>query len=242
MIIYKTLNLINNKIYIGKDKHNDPNYIGSGRLLRAAVKKYGAQNFRKDILEYCDDNDMLNRQERYWIAYYNSTDKSIGYNMTDGGEGGNTRTTYSYEQLVYYYQALSDGVKNSNKYKEHVQNMRGKKRPEHSEKMKQLYASGKLIPHNVGKITSSETRRKISNANKGRSLTETQKYKIAESKFKPIDQFDLNGNFICTYDSIKHAAAVTNTNRDSIYGCCVGKYKTGGGYKWAYHIKNSEIK
>ena len=43
MIIYKTTNLINGKIYVGKDSNNNPNYLGSGqiikKLLRNTVKK-----------------------------------------------------------------------------------------------------------------------------------------------------------------------------------------------------------
>jgi hypothetical protein len=45
--IYKTTNTVNGKIYIGKEKHNDNNYIGSGRILNNAVKKYGKEVFVK---------------------------------------------------------------------------------------------------------------------------------------------------------------------------------------------------
>ena len=41
MIIYKTTNLINKKIYVGKDKKENPNYFGSGKILSLAIKKYG---------------------------------------------------------------------------------------------------------------------------------------------------------------------------------------------------------
>jgi hypothetical protein len=37
MIIYKTTNLINDKIYIGKDKHNNPKYYGSGLILNRSI-------------------------------------------------------------------------------------------------------------------------------------------------------------------------------------------------------------
>ena len=41
MVIYKTTNLINGKIYIGKNKGNNNWYLGSGKLLIYAIKKYG---------------------------------------------------------------------------------------------------------------------------------------------------------------------------------------------------------
>jgi group I intron endonuclease len=67
MIIYKTTNLVNKKFYIGKDKHNNPNYLGSGELILKAIKKYGKHNFKKEILEECENiKDMANR-ERFWI-------------------------------------------------------------------------------------------------------------------------------------------------------------------------------
>lgn len=92
MLIYKTTNLINGKVYIGRQVHDNPNYIGSGKIIRRAIKKYGINNFKKEILEYCFSISHLNDQEKYWIVTLNSTDKTIGYNIMLGGQGGNTFT------------------------------------------------------------------------------------------------------------------------------------------------------
>jgi len=242
MIIYKTTNLINGKIYIGKDKHNNPKYLGSGKSLQYAIKKYGSENFKKEILEYCNSEEQLCQCEIKWINLYNSMDRSIGYNMTEGGKGGNTRILYSDSEIDEYKTKLAIGVRNSEKYNNSVKNKTGKTRPEHSKKLKELYATGKLIPHNLGKVTSNETRRKISAANFGKKLSDEHRNKIASSKYKPIDQFDMNGNFIKTYHSIKYASEENNIGRDSIYGCCIGKYKQGGGYKWKYSNLTKKIK
>lgn len=88
MIIYKTTNLINGRIYIGKDKHNDPKYLGSGKILKQAIVKYGKGNFSKEILEVCTDELMWLQREVYWISYYNSIKE--GYNIALGGSGGDT--------------------------------------------------------------------------------------------------------------------------------------------------------
>lgn len=90
MIIYKTTNIINGKFYIGQDSKNDPNYLGSGLLLNRAIEKYGIENFKKEILEVCENKKHLNEREIYWIKETKA--KELGYNIADGGHGGNTYT------------------------------------------------------------------------------------------------------------------------------------------------------
>lgn len=87
MYIYKTTNIINGKIYIGFHKSKRKNYLGSGKILKEAIKKYGRENFKNEILEYCDNEIILSEREIYWIKYYDSTNRLIGYNIQDGGSG-----------------------------------------------------------------------------------------------------------------------------------------------------------
>jgi dissimilatory sulfite reductase (desulfoviridin) alpha/beta subunit len=60
--IYKTTNLVNGKIYIGKHQTKDPhdNYLGSGKQLGYAIKKYGIENFKKEILFVFDNEAEMN--------------------------------------------------------------------------------------------------------------------------------------------------------------------------------------
>jgi len=93
--IYKTTNLLNDKQYIGKKQGVvDKNYYGSGKILQAALRKYGKDNFRVDILEYCETSHDLNQQEIYHIANSNPE-----YNIAKGGTGGNTLMYASKEHL-----------------------------------------------------------------------------------------------------------------------------------------------
>lgn len=87
MIIYKTTNTINGKIYVGKDCSNNSKYLGSGSILKSAIKKYGKENFIKEILEECTSPEYLKEREIYWISKLNSRDPLIGYNISPGGDG-----------------------------------------------------------------------------------------------------------------------------------------------------------
>lgn len=85
MIIYKTINLINGNFYIGQDSKNNPLYLGSGILLNRAIEKYGRENFKKEIIESCNNKVQLNDREIFWINKL----KPI-YNIAKGGNGGDT--------------------------------------------------------------------------------------------------------------------------------------------------------
>ena len=89
MIIYKITNKINNKIYIGQDQYNNKEYFGSGLKIKRSLKKYGKENFIKEIIEYCKDKEEMNIREIFWISEFNSIDPEIGYNISIGGQGGN---------------------------------------------------------------------------------------------------------------------------------------------------------
>ena len=92
MIIYKTLNTVNGKYYIGMDTKNDPKYLGSGTILKKAIKKYGKESFKKIVLEYCNTIEQLRKQEKYWIEIYNACTDRGSYNISTGGTGGDNFT------------------------------------------------------------------------------------------------------------------------------------------------------
>ncbi len=85
--IYKTTNLYNGKIYIGQHKADkfDENYYGSGVRFLNVFNKYGADNFKCEMLEECQNEQELNAREQFWIAKLNATDRAIGYNLMSGG-------------------------------------------------------------------------------------------------------------------------------------------------------------
>ena len=89
-IIYKTTNLLDGKYYIGCHCTEDINdsYLGSGKHLKSAIKKYGRENFVKEILYIFDNKeDMFNKEIE--IVNEDFVNDPMTYNLKQGGSGGN---------------------------------------------------------------------------------------------------------------------------------------------------------
>lgn len=99
--IYKTVNLVNGKIYIGQKKSSTylgVDYLGSGVRLKRAVRKYGKTNFSTSLIEECSDKSQMDEREKYYISYFDSTNPDIGYNISEGGTGGDIISQLSLER------------------------------------------------------------------------------------------------------------------------------------------------
>lgn len=88
--IYKITNMYNGKIYIGqsidiKARWRNHRNSTSDYALYRAFRKYGIDNFKFEVIEECNV-DQLNERECYWINYYDSYFN--GYNETLGGNNG----------------------------------------------------------------------------------------------------------------------------------------------------------
>lgn len=97
--IYLTTNLITNEKYIGKHHgYLDDNYLGSGTILLRAIKKYGKENFKREILYVSQDEIENNIKEKEFIKAFNATNDITFYNIAEGGDGGDIFHTLPLEQ------------------------------------------------------------------------------------------------------------------------------------------------
>ena len=64
--LYEIKNLVNSKIYVGVHKTRNMNdgYMGSGKVIRSAIEKYGIENFQKVILETFGDTKAMYAREK----------------------------------------------------------------------------------------------------------------------------------------------------------------------------------
>lgn len=260
MVIYKTINLINGKIYIGQDSKNDPEYLGSGVLIKKAIKKYGKENFKKEILEECKTKKCLDEREIYWIEKMNAIKE--GYNLAEGGNGS---LGYKHsEDTKKYLRELNLGKKQTEETRNKRNNtLKGKKRSEkakeniskgrkeycsvkgncpmfgkkHSESTKQkmsLSQRGKKKPKQTEeiKIKRGIYRKGIENPNYGKKYSELTKQKMSLSHCKPIIQLDKDDNFIAEFNSVVEAKKLAKISH--IMDVLKGKKVLTKGYKFIY--------
>ena len=93
--VYETTNNINGKRYVGlSTKSTEDGYLGSGTLIKAAIEKYGRENFSREILCFCRTREMLGQREIQFIRR-----RKPEYNVAEGGSGGNTICYMSEEEI-----------------------------------------------------------------------------------------------------------------------------------------------
>jgi group I intron endonuclease len=175
--IYKTMNLINGKIYIGQKQSSKfkPYYLGSGKLLKLAIKKYGIENFHVWIICRCNSFKMLNKKEIYYIKKYNSTNNKIGYNIIDGGYNFIKGHPCLWKEKL---SKLHKGIPISEKHKLAI--LEGKRKstydPHHSlETRKKISKTHKEHPYHH----TEENKLKMSLIKKGKPLSEEHKKKLS---------------------------------------------------------------
>jgi hypothetical protein len=162
-LIYKITNLINNKIYIGQHVTTNINddYMGSGDHIKNAIKKYGIENFKKEIIAECSSFEEMNDLEKELVNqdFVNSPNT---YNHSIGGSYGwkNCLKYKSEEEIYAIRKNASDAIAKLLKDPEY--------RKQHAEKISNgLKQYWKENGHNwIDKSHSEETKRKMSETHK----------------------------------------------------------------------------
>lgn len=204
-IVYKTINLVNEKIYIGvhKIKNNlDDNYIGCGvyktqersymikqTAFQKAVAKYGPENFIRTTLKKFPTAKKAYEYEAELVTL-EFCKLTTNYNMKPGGRGG-----FNFVDK-HHTEESKRKIKDNSAFK-------GKKRPQSfSDNMSKIQK---------GKVVSKETKLKSS---------QTKKEKFASGETKSVSRsilvIDLLLNKEFTFKSLKEFCTLNNLNYGSL--------------------------
>ena len=246
--IYKITNIITNKCYIGETKKNNPELrwnehkskIEKGigcPALQDAVRKYGINNFKFQVLIICFDEDRY-RFEIEYIKKYNSIAPN-GYNLTTGGEGGGfygkKHTQETIDKIIKVSKQryinnpqLKIDMSERQKIVMNTEEVRNKIKNglKNSEKWKLAKENG-LLGNNNNRKQTEETKAKISesikkyfsNTNKNNKETinkEKHREIMAKSKGIKVQQCDEYHNVINTFISLSDAERQTGVSKATI--------------------------
>lgn len=227
--IYKTTNLINGKYYIGQHRTKNINdgYLGSGTLFRYALKKYGKENFSRQILAYADSIKQLNDLQAFYVNKQVMEDQN-SYNLMTGG-----------------YQNIQFKEETKQKLRKI---MIGRTLTEEWKRKIGLGNKGKCL----GKKHSIETKNKISISHKGKVFTEQHKKNISQARMGIVFSSQHKNNLSVAHGGKYFYAINLKTNQKtlqinqsecakkigisdtSIYKALKGKIKSAKGYKFIY--------
>jgi len=212
--IYKTINLVNNKYYYGKHSTNDisDNYLGSGKLLKKALTKYGRNNFTRTILCYCDTEVDAYELEELVITDIEIND-AMCYNLDLGGIGCMSGRHHSKE---------TKKLISTNNAKHYFGKTFSR---EHKIKLSNAHKGRTgALSSKYGTSCSDETKRKMSDIKSG----------IKHPRCKKIAQLNKDTlEIIKIYDYIK-LAEQDGFNPGHICSCCKGTLKSHKKFKWKY--------
>lgn len=203
MLIYLITNTINGKQYVGQTTrtledriswHHNSMVSGQSTYLYNAMRKYGWDNFRFEILATADTKAELDKLEKYYISKFD-TYKS-GYNMTLGGDSNPMDSPIVADKHHRRMQSEETRSKISKSMIESIK-ARGGVSAEHrkhlSEQKKQFYASeaGKRVKEQFSRTY------KVSPEHRAAINAKIQ---------KSVYCIDIDGNVVAEFSKVKDAA------------------------------------
>ena len=223
--IYRIVNLLDGKCYVGASRnlkrreyfHNWA-YIHKNnrydKLLYQAMRKYGKEHFRFEILEYCSSEELMSKEQK-WVEFYDS--QKNGYNATKGGnsclnfEGKRVYKIDPYsKKIIGEYESIGEAARQNDDFPTSIWKVCSGL-ANHSRNYFWCYAD-----NYDSSLFSSKT------------LLEK-----GEARRKKIGQKDLKtGELIATYPSITKASKDTGIGRTSISNNIRHRSQNAGGFLW----------
>ena len=241
--IYKIINVINNKIYIGSASNIENRFATHKNSLRnnkhhsiylqRSWNKYGDLNFNFEIIEYCEKLELLNR-EQYYLDTLNPE-----YNICKiaGSCLGVKGTPESNQKKSdNHFQKGKFGKDNLSSIVVYQYDLEGNfiKEWENAECINRELG---FDPANIR----TSVKQKVIRYNffwsydfLGETYDSVPKSKDRSKTCKKINQYTLDGILIKTFNSIKEAEELLNKKNSSIRHCLSNKCKTAYGYIWKY--------
>lgn len=252
--VYRLTNSVNNKIYVGAttdgagarwNRHVQKANAGSDYPFHQAIREFGKDSFRLDVLEMCDTFEKMNEREAHWIAILSATNPEIGYNKKIGGGihlhdeeakrkigdihrgkiAENRKPILQYDKngvLIREFTSLSEAVLETGIAKTSIHRVLRKEATRFSKKNPYVW---------LWKENDTEVLLKINPKDYYKDLdfevTPSETFKEKRAKFcntngdfgmsaSPVEQYDLNGRLLGKFRSLSEATKITGISQATI--------------------------
>ena len=220
--VYVIVNKINLKLYFGSHSWEgeglDPSYLGSGKIIKQAVKKYGRDNFIIQPIKFYPTVEECRKAEEELLRKYDIANNQYCYNIKNSAIG------------------WDKGLKRSEEFRRKIsESKKGcKLSDEHRKKIAQAMTGENNPMYN--KNFSEEHRKNLSQAHKGKPVSETQKDALLQAnnyRKTPVVAIDKNGK-VKIFESQNECSRVLGVNDGNINSCLKGRIKQARGYTFKY--------
>ena len=150
--IYMLTDTRNGKKYIGQHNGSRKSYWSGGLIPNRIADIHGKDIFERVILEDNVINEDLDEREKYYIKTYNTL--KDGYNLTEGGDGGNTITNHpNKEDIVTRISETLKGRVFTDEHKEKLKLNHMSKDPENRKKLSEALRGYNKTDEHKNKIS-----------------------------------------------------------------------------------------
>ena len=176
--IYKTTCKVTRKFYIGMHSTSnlEDGYLGSGKILKRSLNKYGPENHSKEILEFLPDRNQLKEREKNLIDE-DLLHENLCMNIQFGGHGGGVLNTVNVKD------------KDGNRFRVNKEDPR--------------YLSGELVGVNKGRnVNSKENNPRFGKKLTDKERDSVSKSNLAfakekgKAKLKEVEELEENSNIV----------------------------------------------
>lgn len=239
--IYTITNLINNKVYIGQSidiikrfyshKSSLNRDCHQNIFLQRSWNKFGENNFKFEIIEKCNDND-LDIREVYYINLLSSNNDKYGYNLTSGGCKFKVNEQILINKSLKYSKQILQFTKEGLFISEYLNARQAALKYNINASLITRCCRGERESayHCIWKYKD-DCMFSYQN-NKVVNIDDYDKLIV----YNPICQLDLNGNLVREWNTCSDVGKFYNIVYENIRSCCDKKYgrKTYIGFIWMY--------
>lgn len=215
-IIYLTSRVSGGQVvrrYVGQHRIRrgviEDGYLGSGKILTAAIRKHGRESFVRETLQVCYSREELNDAEKHWVRFFDAVRNPDFYNLADGGLGQNSKIrkpVFKFDlkgRLVAEFDSVASAAEDAGCAESQVT------------------------------LACKHPRRTARGF--GWSFSKNRSHQVKVGVIRAVQMLDADGRILRDFPSVSDACRSLGVrNPANLSACCAGLRRSFQGFRWKY--------